>query len=135
MKQHWLKSSLLAGFISLLFSFSALRVGNITDITKPYLGEYECISATYGNKDLCKEYGSIVLELRQDDTFILRFQERKGKKKEEKGTYEYDQEKGVLRFKRNGKTEIKRDFMLENGEITGVVKLGGRVLCVHFEQK
>ncbi len=125
----------MASIVSLLFSFSALRVGSINDITKPHLGEYECKSASYGNKDLFKEYSSIVLELREDNTFVLRFQEKKGKKKEEKGTYEYDEENKTLRFKRNGKTEIKRDFLLEKGEISGAVKLGGRVLCVRFEQK
>ena len=135
MKKKWIKSSLLAGLISLLFSFSALRVGSINDVAKPYLGEYECKSATYGNKDLCKDYTSIVLELRADNTFYLRYVEKKGKKKEEKGTYEYDEDSKLLRFKRNGKSEIKRDFYLEKGEITGTAKLGGRVLCVRFEQK
>ncbi len=135
MSKRIIKSSILAGIASLLFSFSALKVGSLTDITKPYLGEYECKTAMYGKKDLFEHFTNIVLELREDNTFALRFEDMKGKKREEKGTYEYDKEKNVFRFKLRGKREIKRDFVLEKGIVSGALKLGRRTLYLQFEQK
>ena len=135
MRKKYIKSSLLAGLVSLLFSFSALKVGSITDISKPYLGEYECKSAELGKKDLLKDYPRIVLELCDDNTFVLRFQDKKGKKREQTGEYEYDKERGAFRFRINGKADIKREFVLENGKIHGALKLGWRTLTLEFEQK
>ena len=135
MKKNSIKSSLLAGIASLLFSFSALKVGALTDVTKPYLGEYECKMATYGKKDLFKDFSCIVLELRGDNSFSLRFKDKQGKMQEETGTYEYDTEKNTVRFKWQGKTQLKRDFLLENGSLSGALKLGWRTLYLQFEQK
>ncbi len=135
MRKGYIKSSILAGIAALLFSFSALKTGSLTDITKPYLGEYECKSATYGNKDMLEDISSVVLELKADNTFVVHYKDKRGKRREETGTYEYDAEKNTFRFYWKGKGELKRDFPLEKGSIRGSVKMGRKVLSIHFEQK
>ena len=64
MKKQVLKSSLLAGFCTLMLLFSGWREGKLTDVTKPYLGEYECKQATLGEKDCLKKFDYIRLELK-----------------------------------------------------------------------
>ncbi|MBQ7924488.1 MAG: hypothetical protein IJ329_04190 [Clostridia bacterium] len=135
MKKRSIRSSIFAGIASLLFSFSALQTSTLTDITKPYLGEYECITAEYGKKNLLSDFSDIVLDLRKDNTFVLRYEDKHGEKHEESGTYEYDTKKDTFRFTFNGKAEIKRDFPLEKGEISVVLKLGWRTLSLRFQQK
>ncbi len=135
MRKHFIKSSILAGIASLLFSFSALKVGSLTDITKPYLGEYECKSATYGKKDLLEKISCVVIELREDNTFVLRYKDKKGKQKEETGEYTYDSENKTVRFKKHGICEIKRDLTLEKGNLYGTMKMGWNTVTIHFEQK
>ena len=135
MKKRVIRSSLLAGVMSLLFSFSALQTGNITDVTKPYVGEYECKSAIYGKKDITDGFTYIILDLRPDETFVLRYRTEKGKTGEETGTYRYDDEKKTVRFSLENKGEFQREFPLENGELSVTVKLGMRTLSIVFEQK
>ncbi len=116
--------------LSTFWQASALR-----DITKPYLGEYECKSATLGKKDLLETISSVVIELRADHTFVLRYRNKKGKKHEETGSYEYDAERKTVRFTRNGLLELTREFTLENGVLYGCMKIGWETLTISFEQK
>ncbi len=135
MKKAFLKTSVLAGIASLLFSFSAWKTGTLTDITKPYLGEYECKSATYGKKDMLEDISSVILQLKADETFVLSYKDKHGKTRKETGTYQYDKERNTLHFFWEGKGELKRDFPLEKGCIQGSVKMGNKILSIRFEQK
>ena len=53
---------MLSGLITLLLLspwWTAMRSGTLTDITKPYLGVYECQSAQYNDKDLLENFSYI----------------------------------------------------------------------------
>ncbi len=130
-----MKSSLLAGLASFIVPTASLQTSAITDITKPYLGEYECKSATLGKKNLLDSISSVTLTLLPDGTFVLRYQDKKGKKHEETGNYEYDAQRKSVRITKNVLIEVKRDLTLENGVLYGSMKLGLKTLTIAFEQK
>ena len=46
-----------------------------------------------------------------------------------------DKDKKVFFFKLRGKAQIQRDFTLEDGIVSGTLKLGKRTLHLQFEQK
>ena len=51
-----LKYSFCAALASLLLILPACGNGSLKDVTKPYLGEYECQSATLGEKDYAQDF-------------------------------------------------------------------------------
>ena len=88
----------------------------------------------------CKD-NEVLLRLKRMSISVNRLsqevtiKDKQGKMQEETGTYEYDTEKNTVRFKWQGKTQLKRDFLLENGSLSGALKLGWRTLYLQFEQK
>ena len=135
MKKQVLKSSLLAGITALLLTFSGLREGTLTDITKPYLGEYECKSATLGNEEYVDEFSYIILELKADETFVLRYKTKNKMKGEEKGEYSYDKEKETITLTLGEKSQFKREFSLKKGTICIEFPVGAKLFVMRFEQK
>lgn len=135
MKKTVLKSSLLAALAALSFSFSSLKQGSLTDITKPYLGEYECKSATLGDTEYIDDFSYIRLELDADGTFTLFYCPKEGKKRSETGKYVYDKEKKTLGLSLGENGEFRREFPLKDGAFQITLPLGGKILCLRFEQK
>ncbi|MBQ3220952.1 MAG: hypothetical protein IJB34_03200 [Clostridia bacterium] len=135
MKRTIVKTPLLIGLLSLFLSLSAFRQGKLTDISKPYLGEYECISANLGAKDLSKDFSYIRLELLPDGSFCLRYCDKNGKHGEEYGAYRYDGEREEITFSLRDKIEYDRTCSLKNGEIHLNFTLGKQIFSVKFRQK
>ena len=135
MKKQVLKSSLLAGITALLLTFGGFREGTLTDITKPYLGEYECKSATLGNEEYVDEFSYIILELKADETFVLRYKTKNKTKGEEKGEYSYDKEKETITLTLGEKSQFKREFSLKKGAICIEFPVGAKLFVMRFEQK
>ena len=77
------KYSFCAGLAALLLILPACGNGALKDITKPYLGEYECKSATLGERDYTQEFSFIRLELKKDNEFTLYYSAKNGKNGEE----------------------------------------------------
>ena len=135
MKRNTLKSSLLAGLISLLWLFPSLRESSLTDITKPHLGIYECTEAKLGENDYLDRFSYIHLELKTGEDFVLYYQEKSGEKKQEMGNYSYDREKGTLMLIGGANGCFKREFPLKEGILTIAVRIGEQNLSLTFEQK
>ena len=136
MKKYVLKSSILAGLLSLFLACSTFCTGEISDITKPYLGEYECKSATYGQRDILEDFSYIVLDLKKDETFVLRYADKKGLLKgEQTGTYVYDKEKEKISLQIDGKSDWKREFPIQKGELVISLPIGGKTFTTTFQQK
>ena len=135
MKTIKLKTSILSALATLLFVFSAVKSHGLKDITKPYLGQYECKSATLGDKEYLESFSYIRLELKPDETFSLYYCPKDGKAKEEQGQYSYDPKTGELLLSIGRNDEIKRKFPLKEGELTVSLRLGGKTLVMKFEQK
>jgi hypothetical protein len=135
MKKHFLKSSFCAGLISLLTIFPTVKENKLTDITKPYLGEYECEIAQFCNRDLLQDFSFIRLELKDDNTFILRCAYRDGRTRKEEGTYSYDSQKQEICLSMGKNGELKRKFPLKQGVIYIDVAFAGKSLHAQLKQK
>ena len=134
MKEIRLKSSLLAGLMALAF-FPNFRKGELKDVAKPYLGIYECTEAKFNEEDYLNRFSYIHLELKSDETFLLHYCEKGGKKRTEQGKYTYDREKGTVTLQGGVGSFLKREFPLREGILTVVIPFGEQTLGLKFEQK
>lgn len=130
-----LKSSLLAGIVTLLLLFPNFRTGSLTDITKPHLGVYECTEAKLGDADYLDRFSYIHLELKTENEFVLHYCQKSGEKRQESGKYSYDREKEKLTLIGGENGFFKREFPLKEGILTISVRIGEQTLSLKFEQK
>ena len=129
------KSSIISTLCALLFSFASIKNSSVTDIAKPHLGEYHCETATLGNKDCLGNFKDIILELKNENTYELRYQLKNGYKGKEEGEYTFDKEKQTLTLTLGEKEQWKREVPIKNGKIYVSVPLGDTLLYLRFTQK
>ena len=134
MKKYMIKSSLLAGLLALLFAMPDFKSGSLTDITKPYLGEYECKKIVFDGEDHSDWFSDVRLELKPDKTFVLTYPQN-GKKHETKGRYVYDEQSETITLSAEGAETFKRRFPLKDGMIYITLTFGEKTLSMQFEQK
>lgn len=123
--------------MALLFAFPALnvwRTGTLTGITKPYLGEYECVQAEFDGKDMLEAYTFIRLELKKDNTFKLTFKDKEGEIRNEEGDYSYDESSQTITMRLRSFRFIKRKFPLSKGVLTIEMPIGEKNAVLRFEQ-
>lgn len=130
-----MKLLLLSFMASLLFPFSAYKEGELKEITKPYLGQYECQIATLGDYNLAEHFKSIVLELGENDTFTLTALDKSGKKRVETGKYTYNDKKQTLTFYGENNRVFKRETSLCKGEFCITLPVGNKTVRLVFKQK
>ena len=137
MRKGIVKSSILAGVLALLAVlpwFRSIKTAQLIDVTKPYLGRYECTMATLGEKDLLQNYAYIDLELETEKEFTLYYREKEGKVRQTHGRYKYDKTKSAISITGLKGLILNRPFPLENGVLTISVPLRGKMLVMRFEQ-
>ena len=137
MRKSLVKSSILAGILALLAVlpwFRSIKTAQLVDVTKPYLGRYECTTATLGDKDLLERYAYIDLELETEKEFTLYYREKEGKVRQTHGRYKYDKTQNTISITGLKGLILNRPFPLENGVLTISVPLRGKTLVMHFEQ-
>ena len=130
-----IKTSFLSAICSLILALGFCPSDSLKSITKPYLGEYECTQAMLGNQDLLKEYDYITLELKADETYVLRYGKDGEDPHEETGKYTYDEKRQELNVDFGTKGVFKRKFPLKKGELVVSFRVGIKQLLVKFEQK
>lgn len=130
-----IKSGLCVGLLTLFISLSSCGGESLQEITKPYLGAYECESAKLGEKEYIDDFSFIRLELRPDGTFSLYYRPKNGDKREETGAYVYDEKEETLQLTLGGNGEFKRKFPLKEGRMEVTVQIGTQTLFMRFTQK
>lgn len=125
-----MKTSILAGVLS-LFLFAAPKT-NLTDISKPYLGTYDCTKAYFGSRDILSEFSILRLELKDEENYCLYYQEKSGQRNCVAGKYSYDIKKGVVTFSEKG--GFVREFPFEKGKLTVAFPVGNRNVVLQFER-
>ncbi len=135
MKNVKIRSSVLAGAGLLLFSFSSLKTGELTDIAKPYLGVYDCTQAQWDNEDKLGLFDDLKLELKDKGEYVLYYKEKGEKTKKVKGKYHYDKEKESITLRLPNGPYIRRAFPLKKGVLTITVPYQNKTLHLQFEQK
>ena len=121
--------------MAIFFSFGTVKASTLPEITKPYLGCYECKSVTLGNKEYLDDFSDISLYLNKDETFVLYYCPKDRERHEQKGNYKYDAQTGTLTFYINGLGCIKRIATVEKGSFYISLPIGVKTLRLHFEQK
>ncbi len=135
MRKIFLKSCILAGLCSAVILFGGWKNSTLKDITKPYLGEYECTQATLGDVDYLKEMKYIRLMLQKGDEFILSYCPQDKAEQTLKGSYKYDKDKQIIVLKLSNGMCFERAFPIKKGEIYITVPIGALNLRLIFEQK
>ena len=130
-----IKSSILSGILTLFLSVSLFGKSSLKEITKPYLGVYECTQAQLNNVDCLDRFSYINLELKSDNEFTLYYCEKNGEGKQESGKYQYDANKQKLTLTGGVGGFFKREFPLKEGILTITIPLGEKTLSFKFEQK
>ena len=131
--KNTIKSSIMAGIATLIFSCS--NAVCLPDITKPYIGEYECKIAQYNGEDYLKQFDFIRLTLLPDEDFTLAFRPKDGQLREEMGKYQYQQQKEEITLYAKNAHALKRTFPLKDGQITITLRFGNQTLHMQFQQK
>lgn len=110
--------------------------GSLKSITKPYIGEYECSSARFGETDLLEKYDFITISLLDDTKMEVSFKPKGGKKKSFEGEYdvnaetrEFTGEVGILGVK------FKESTKIENGKFTITKLIFSMPLIMNFKMK
>ena len=134
MKKKTIKTLFFTAILAIVLCFSCCANTSLKEISKPYLGEYQCKSATLGDKEYLDEFSYIRLELNADNTFSLYYCPKNGKAKEQTGKYRYHKEKGTIQFSLGTNGELKREIPLKKGEISFTLPLGAKTLIMRFAQ-
>ena len=135
MKSIKLKTSLFASLCSCILCSSCKIGDTLPEITKPYLGEYECNQVIFNHKEYLKEFDYVRLTLNPDDTFTLAYKKKGENKHEETGNYVYEQDKQELVLSSSYLAGYQRRVPLKDGIITLSISFGGNEFMAQFEQK
>lgn len=124
---------LLCLLLTLCSACSAAGSSSIKDVTRPYIAQYECVEARYGDADLLKNYDYIRIILTDKENMELDYKPKGEERKVFRGRYSLDPstrelsgEIGVLGFKYREKVKI------ENGSFTITKPLGERQFTAKF---
>lgn len=132
-------------FITVLISVLALplfcacnakELTSLKAITHPYIAEYECTSATYGDENLLDKYEYIEIILVNKSEMDIVYKPKNEQKHIIKSTYSFDSktkeltgEVGILGCKVRGTTKI------ENGKFTVTKTIAKKQLIMNFKAK
>ncbi len=130
-----IKTAILTLLCSMSMLFSGWKDNSLKDITKPYLGEYECTQALFGGEDYLNKLEYVNLTLEKENNFILTFSEKGKEKQTLKGLYEYNKDRETIILKSEDKDFFKREFPLKKGIIYITVGIGEKTLFLQFKQK
>ena len=128
--------SLLLLLLPACSSMQASASGSLKSITKPYIGEYECVEARLGETDLLEKYEFITISLLDDKKMEVSYKPKNGNKKTFEGAYkvneetrEFTGEVGILGVKFNESTKIV------NGKFTLKKLIFSMPLIMNFKMK
>ena len=107
----------------------------LTEITRPYLGMYECKQLLMDGESKLEDFKSIKIELKSNGQMLLYFEDRKGQKGKASAEYEYDEKSQTITvYTSVGSQKLKRTFPLKNGELFVHLIYETRTVTLKFEQ-
>lgn len=130
-----MKTAIFTLLCTLSMLFSGWKDHSLKDITKPYLGEYECTQALFGGVDYLNALEDVCLTLEKENKFILTFCEKGKEKQTLKGKYEYNKDKETIMLISEDNDYFKREFPLKKGILYITVGIGEKTLSLQFKQK
>jgi hypothetical protein len=108
----------------------------LKEITRPYLGFYECKKLFFGKKNILKQFKYITVELTAGGEMVLRYKLKSGKKGESRCNYAYDEKSGKIAVtSEKGLMGLSCDVTLQKGKMTVFSRFGNKNLVMQLEQK
>ena len=117
-----------------LCSCDVADMGSLSDLSKPYAGQYECTRLTLGSEDMTGKFEYVRLELRNSGAFELSYRTAEGSEGSYGGEYSMNTETGELTL--SAKTPLRtisHKFPVENGVILVDFNFRGKLLHAEFE--
>ena len=117
-------------------SIEFISKNDLTEITRPYLGFYECKKLFFGKKNILRQFKFITVELASNGQMILRYKLKGGKSGESRCEYAYDEKRGSITVtSEKGLMGLSCDVTLKKGKMTVFSKFGNKNLVMQLEQK
>ena len=120
--------------LTILPACDAQKAGSLKTITRPYIAQYECVSATYGDDNLLDKFDYIEVNLADKKELELIYKLKNGNRNVITTTYEFNPETrelsaeiGVFGYK------FKQSTKIENGKFTVTKTIGKKLLVMNFE--
>ena len=133
MKRRILIILALAAALIILPACTIDASASIKSITKPYIAQYECVEARFGDSNLLDQFEYIKVVFVNDKEMEILYKYKDGEQKTERGSYSVDPktreltgELGLFGFKFKEKTVIK------NGEFVVTKNIGRKELFLKF---
>lgn len=127
---------IFALFITILPACDAQKAGSLKVITRPYIAQYECTSATFGDDNLLEKFDYIEVNFLNKKELEIIYKIKSGNRKVIASTYEIDPETrelsaeiGIFGYSFRPTTKI------ENGKFTVMKTIGRKQLIMNFQLK
>ena len=117
----------------LLGGCNVSEMGSLPELSKPYVGVYECEELSLGGEEMLGKFEKIQLELEYKGDFTLSFLTLEGMEGEYEGEYEVSVADEELKLSMTSAgAEKSFYFRMEKGEILLDYNLGGKLLHAVF---
>lgn len=120
--------------LTLLPACDAQNAGSLKSITRPYIAQYECIEAKFGEENYLEKFDYIKLTLKDKENMEICYKLKNGERTIVKSKYDFDVESkrltadvGILGYK------FKQSTIIENGKFTISNSIGGKQLVMKFK--
>lgn len=132
MKKNKLKISLIIPCA--LMAFNLMSMSSLEDVSKPYVGVYECKYIMFGDENLLDKFNYVKFELLLNGVYKIEFKDKHNVKGVYRGHYEYDTANNLITIDENVfGNRIKKSFIAEKGAIDVTVQYGDKLLAIKFE--
>lgn len=118
-------------FPLLLTGCNVKEMSSLRDVSKPYVGEYQCEKLTLGGNDMLGRFEYVRLNLEYDGKFTLSYCGENGSKGKFGGEYDFG-ENGVTFTADYGQIYESRTFPYEKGVLYIEYPFGGTLLHAEF---
>jgi hypothetical protein len=134
--RNMMKSSLLVGMFCLVLAANGwTKEGSLTEISRPFLGEYSCESIQFNGEDKLSDFEYLKLEICSNGEMKLRFKEKNRKDKCVNLQYDYDENKKEFIVRSQiGVLKKEERIPYEKGKLTAILRLGGKQVVVKFSK-
>lgn len=110
------------------------KMSSLAELSRPYVGEYECEQLTLAGKDMLKEFEWVRLTLGYDGNAVLFWKKKDAGEGEYSMRYEADPDGGTITFFPEKRGIAARTFPMKEGTLRIGLSLGGRYLEAVFRQ-
>lgn len=131
------KTIRLRSIAILPFLLALINVASLTglkEVSKPYLGTYECEYLRIGEENILDKFDYVRFELNPKGIYKIEFKDKNGVKGVYRGHYSFDEKNDLIVIDENifGK-RVSKSFSARSGEITTNVLYGDTLLSIKFK--